>query len=245
MCSVHKLHFSPSIKYCTWFQLTLCHFRNPIDSCEVSEIRQLGLTCLVTYISTISSPIFLLVIAFDFGLISIFQWMKWYSTNIKEPIEIVIVTTILTIRIGCPKTVNLFNKKHISTWEEQAALRLTSWTCILVTVYDCDWTGHIPDTKQTTFVCMYVQNRDLLLTQGPWCHATRSHVVSLVSWWSSVFSATSLLSITNLLTHTLSLSLSFCLSLIKQGDDIQGLLLIFLLLKRQTWYWVLLPCQIQ
>lgn len=30
----------------------------------------------------------------------------------ENPIEVVIVTTILTIRIRCPKTVNLFNKAH-------------------------------------------------------------------------------------------------------------------------------------
>lgn len=33
-------------------------------------------------------------------------------TNIRSQIEVVIVTTILTIRIRCPKTVNLFNKAH-------------------------------------------------------------------------------------------------------------------------------------
>ena len=30
----------------------------------------------------------------------------------KDPMEVVTVTTILTIRIRCPKTVNLFNKAH-------------------------------------------------------------------------------------------------------------------------------------
>ncbi len=58
------------------------------------------------------------VFFFLFGNFHSFYFAIWISVNQivsykrKEPIEVVIVTTILTIRIRCPKTVNLFNKAH-------------------------------------------------------------------------------------------------------------------------------------
>lgn len=93
--------------------------------------------------------------------------------------------------------------------------RLTSWTCILVTVWLwLSWT-HTWHKANRMFVCMFKNRDNLLLTQGPWFCASRSHVgTSLVTWWSSV-SPQPLFFLQLIRTHTLSLSVSVCLSLSK------------------------------
>lgn len=51
--------------------------------------------------------VFLLISSLVFSPVNLIIFYKH-----EEPIEAIIVMTILTIRSRCPKTVNLFNKAH-------------------------------------------------------------------------------------------------------------------------------------
>lgn len=128
--------------------------------------------------------------------------------------------TILTIRIRCPKTVNLFNKAH-QHMRGTSCTKFTLWICLFrysMTVW-LSWTHtwHIANrniffmlSSITETTCFSLNNHSVVqlkmsvrlkLHNEVW-HPQKPVFVSI--------------------THLLSHSLTLCLSLSKQGHDIQG-----------------------
>lgn len=145
------------------------------------------------------------------------------SSEIKEPIEV--VTTILTIRIGCPKTVNLFNKAH-QHMRGTSCTKFTLWICSFsysMTVWLSRTHTWHKQTKKIFLLLFVINNRDnLLFTQQPWARAVQLKMS--VRFYAMKFDTpkTARLHLPTHLLAPLSHSLSPSLSFTKKGCDIQG-----------------------
>lgn len=114
----------------------------------------------------------------NFVLPYLFLCVISFPTNIRSQWKLFIVTTILTIRIRCPKTVNLFNKAH-QHMRGTSCTKFTGWNLSLLLQWLSwlSWTHTWHKANKNIIIFFFFNvifnNRDNLLFHSTvivWCN---------------------------------------------------------------------------